>query len=148
MTLLSGGPVPIKLLHMDPALEHGVWLCRGAVAFGNLTWGNETVMNFLKKGWFHYWVPFRRHVKYQVLSWHMTSTADSLSECGPHLTRSALTACMCQGPAAESVSCSNRRGNDKLGCTLAPMSSEHGVCQGHCNWEHQLEAARRTTVFS
>lgn len=38
---------------------------RGAVAFGNLTWGNETVMNFLKKGWFHYWVPFRRHVKYQ-----------------------------------------------------------------------------------
>ena len=36
------------------------------MAFGNLTWGNETVMNFLKKGTFHYWVPFRRHVKYQV----------------------------------------------------------------------------------
>lgn len=34
--------------------------CRLAIAFSNRIWGNETVMNYLKTGTFHHWLPIGR----------------------------------------------------------------------------------------
>ena len=43
-----------------PASKQFAACCRLAISFANRVWGNETVMNYLKTGTFHHWLPIGR----------------------------------------------------------------------------------------